>query len=122
MKGPIMSTEGILKEVAEKVYMSVDEIKKLICDDRLAHDNFAKEALLTEREVYLIKKMLMKAALRTFQATQKPLKKECRSKNDTSRLIYKKWMITTLFREYAKLRGKDPKVHSLDKWDGQKFY
>jgi len=34
----------------------------------------------------------------------------------------KAWDITTLLRKYAELRGKNPDVHSLDKWAGQESY
>jgi hypothetical protein len=129
-----MTPEEAVKDVAEKLYFSVEEIRRLICNkgDVYGQKPFANEALLTEKEVYLIKRMLIKAALRTFETTQKTLKKESRSKNDTSELMYKKWKITTLFREYARLRGKDlfyednsgkrVEIHSLDKWDGSNFY
>lgn len=116
--------ENAIEEMAEDVDVSVDEIRALICG---AVPKLLGLTKIKATEAFHIKRLLMKAALRQWEEQQRELKKKVREAGDwrskyQSKAAYKAWDITTLLRQYAELRGKDPSTHSLDKWAGQEGY
>ena len=121
------NVEKAIEELAEAADVSVDVIRDLLCKKATGKQPLVTEGDLKASEVFQIKRLLMKAALRYFEEAQKQDKPKSRKSGDSqggwqSKVAYRAWHITTLLRKYAELRGKDPKVHSLDKWDGQELY
>ena len=120
--------ENALEELAEEQDVSVEDIKALICQPSAkATPLLSGLTKLRAGEAFQIKRLLMKAALREYEEKQKADKKKARESGDSqgtwqSKVAYRAWDITALLRKYAELRGKDPKVHSLDKWAGQESY
>jgi len=115
------NVEKAMEDLAESEDVSVDTIRELICGPKSRLVGLSK---LKSREAFHIQRLLMKAALREWEAQQKELKKKAREAGDwrhkyQSKAATKAWNITTLLRKYAELRGKNPDAHSLDKWDGQ---
>jgi len=125
------NVEKVIEELAEDQDVSVEDIRALICQK--AGSALSAKPLLSQLtklkagEAFQIKRLLMRAALREYEEQQKNNKKQMRESGDSrsmwqSKTALKAWDITTLLRKYAELRGKNPDVHSLDKWAGQESY
>jgi len=104
------NVEKALDDLAKSEGVSVKEIKAIICS--LPIDKVKKHEAI----------VLMRIALREMESAQKEAKKKRREGTDSERskaqaiVDFNAFRITGLLRKYNKLRGKDPKSHSLKKW------